>query len=452
MEIQAAADAWHFQQRRRDAEIHSQNLVRDLPSTLIKPLFSSSQGGRREPQTREEFFGLLQKVAGDQYGAGAASTELVSLEKEDPLKAIQKQHTDLFRRLRQTLAHTIDRPRSGKIDKRLHADAYAKRFNRKTRAIEPFGIKKNHKLKNMDEIEEIERKLRDYRIARTSAEVDDAFYSRVAKREANLLLEEVLQDELWNLVEETYDEVEAASGKRELPEELQQIVHDALYEGLHQDVLIQKYNVDITRRHLQCLLPQQWLNDEVINFWFQMLMDRDAELVKSGVLEKPSHFFSSFFYTKVSEGGYNFINVRRWTRKIDLFSMDKIFVPVNVSNTHWCLAVIFMTEKRIQYFDSMAGPGTKCLEVLLKYLHDEMQHKKQQPFDSEGWELVETVPGTPQQENGWDCGVFTCLFADYLSQNLDLSFSQNDMEFQRNRMILRIVQGSVPEEEDDLDD
>lgn len=38
--------------------------------------------------------------------------------------------------------------------------------------------------------------------------------------------------------------------------------------------------------------------------------------MKNGVLAKRSHFFNSFFYSKVSEGGYNFVNVRRWTRKV----------------------------------------------------------------------------------------------------------------------------------------
>lgn len=32
------------------------------------------------------------------------------------------------------------------------------------------------------------------------------------------------------------------------------------------------------------------------------------------------------------------------------------------------MAVIFMTEKRIQYFDSMNGSGATCLKVLLKYV------------------------------------------------------------------------------------
>lgn len=106
------------------------------------------------------------------------------------------------------------------------------------------------------------------------------------------------------------------------------------------------------------------------------------------------------------------------------------------------MAVIFMTDKRIQYFDSMSGSGEHCLNVLLRYavydlnwqccwshsrhrfvsldryLHDEMEHKKKQKFDSEGWKLVSSTVDTPQQANGSDCGVFSCMFADFLSQGL----------------------------------
>jgi Ulp1 family protease len=170
-----------------------------------------------------------------------------------------------------------------------------------------------------------------------------------------VLLEEVMREMLEEEADDAYEEAEEAARKKQLPPEQLKFVLDALHGGPESDVLVQKFNVDITRRHLQCMLPLQWLNDEVINFWFQLLNDRDEALVKSGALSKRSHFFNSFFYTKVSEGGYNFVNVRRWTRKvrrspapvyyvdegsahcelceqIDLFAMDKIFVPVNVSN------------------------------------------------------------------------------------------------------------------------
>ena len=62
--------------------------------------------------------------------------------------------------------------------------------------------------------------------------------------------------------------------------------------------------------------------EQVINFYFQMMSDRDETLVNAGVLPKRSHFFNSFFVTKVSETGYNFVNVRRWTRKVCLHVMS----------------------------------------------------------------------------------------------------------------------------------
>ena len=51
-------------------------------------------------------------------------------------------------------------------------------------------------------------------------------------------------------------------------------------------------------------------------------------------------------------------------------------MPVHVGQMHWCLAVIFVQEKKIQYYDSMAGSGRGLLDNLLKYLVDEAKHKK----------------------------------------------------------------------------
>ncbi|KAI9913010.1 hypothetical protein PsorP6_005234 [Peronosclerospora sorghi] len=252
---------------------------------------------------------------------------------------------------------------------------------------------------------------------------------------AQTIVEEVLRDSIYDLAAEVFEEEEEKFRTKELSPELLDIVEHALDGGPMNELVIQKYNVDITRRHLQCLLPAMWLNDEVINFYFQLMNDRDQALVKAGVLSKPSHFFNSFFYAKVSENGYNFIN-------IDLFAMDKVFMPINIGNMHWCMAVIFMTEKRIQYYDSMHGSGASCINILMRfvplsfvlkclvahgfdgvirvarYLHDESDHKRKKKFDEEGWELVTTTPETPLQTNGYDCGVFSCIFADFLSQNL----------------------------------
>ena len=43
-------------------------------------------------------------------------------------------------------------------------------------------------------------------------------------------------------------------------------------------------------------------------------------------------FANTYFYTKLMEDGtYNYKNVRRWTKKINIFECDRMFIPINVS-------------------------------------------------------------------------------------------------------------------------
>ena len=46
---------------------------------------------------------------------------------------------------------------------------------------------------------------------------------------------------------------------------------------------------------------------------------------------------------------------------------------------------------------------------------------------------------TPQQENGYDCGVFTCQFLESLSRGEEnFAFAQTNMAYLRRRMIWEI--------------
>ena len=52
---------------------------------------------------------------------------------------------------------------------------------------------------------------------------------------------------------------------------------------------------------------------------------------------RPSVYaFNTFFYPKLREKGHQAL--KRWTRKVDIFSFDFIFVPIHLG-MHWCLAV-----------------------------------------------------------------------------------------------------------------
>jgi sentrin-specific protease 1 len=131
---------------------------------------------------------------------------------------------------------------------------------------------------------------------------------------------------------------------------------------------------EVGPKELQLLGPKQWLNDEVINFYGAMLMERAAKEGKRKV-----HFFNSFFFTKMAKDGYEKSRIGRWTKKvgktalgvdvtnpsqIDIFSKDIVIFPINQNNMHWVCGAINMKDKRFEYYDSLSSaPDTHAFEV-----------------------------------------------------------------------------------------
>jgi len=244
---------------------------------------------------------------------------------------------------------------------------------------------------------------------------------------------------------------------RPLTSEEKKKVEDAIYgNGRPDDILCRVGTDSVRRESMHRLRPGQWLNDEVIHYFYVMLANRDEELGKNDPSRKPSHFFKSFFITKLlneghadptMNGKYEYRQVKRWSKNVpgkDLFALEKIFFPINQGNSHWICAVAFMSEKRIQMFDSLGGSGRPYLEAIFQYLKDDHKDKKKCEMpDQDEWELVVTQPDTPNQQNGYDCGVFTCMFADFLSKDCPLVFSQEHVTQCRERIALSIMNGSA---------
>lgn len=240
-------------------------------------------------------------------------------------------------------------------------------------------------------------------------------------------------------------QAQVAARKFDLSREELARVEAALNGRRADEVLIDKFNIEMTRKNIACLRDRQWLNDEVINFYMAMLLERDERLSAGLPGRLTSHFFNSFFVAKLLEQDrYTYSNVRRWTKKFDITTKDKIFCPVNVHNTHWTMAVVYMQKREIHYYDSMSGSGHDYLQALKKWVFDDVKDKKGVELDMSGWKLVSRQPDVPQQHNGFDCGVFTITFADYLADDLPLLFSQQDISTNRQRFALSILKGGLP--------
>ena len=93
----------------------------------------------------------------------------------------------------------------------------------------------------------------------------------------------------------------------------------------------------------------------------------------------------------------------------------------------------------------MCGSGKVHLDALLRYLQDEYVDKKQTAMPDMGeWALTTCIRNeTPQQFNGYDCGLFTILFADFLSENLPLSFDQQHIPALRTKICASIMEGRL---------
>uniref|UniRef100_A0A4W3H6H0 Ubiquitin-like protease family profile domain-containing protein n=1 Tax=Callorhinchus milii TaxID=7868 RepID=A0A4W3H6H0_CALMI len=218
----------------------------------------------------------------------------------------------------------------------------------------------------------------------------------------------------------------------QLLQEMEEQVSRAFRPGHPDEILSEAFRLTITRKDIQTLNHLNWLNDEVINFYMNLLV------VRSKTKGLPSvHTFNTFFFPKVKSDGYQ--AVKRWTKKVDVFATNIVLVPVHLG-VHWCLAVIDFRKKTITYYDSMGGCNDEACRILLRYLKQESIDKKGKEFDTNGWTLCsKRSQEIPQQMNGSDCGMFTCKYADYITKDRPIKFTQKHMPYFRRRMAWEIL-------------
>jgi len=304
---------------------------------------------------------------------------------------------------------------------------------------------------NQMAIERLEERINQVRLERPSfqfrfgqlkleGKLKTDFVPFLTPNEAKIAFENGIKDEK----KKKENDAIIAEIKRSLSKAEVKRIKAAMNAGPDDKVVASANKDSITRSSLKKLRGMSWLNDEIINMYMQLLSLRDERLCEANKERKPSHFFNSFFLTVLLKDGYS--GVRRWTRraKVDVFALSKIFVPVNLQNTHWCMLVVDVQRKVIQYYDSMGGSGRSCLDTMESYMAQEHKDKRGVPIPpSLKWKKVCTTDETPRQKNGSDCGVFSIMFAEFLSLDLPLEFDQSNMALFRQRIALQLLEQSA---------
>lgn len=189
----------------------------------------------------------------------------------------------------------------------------------------------------------------------------------------------------------------------------------------------------LTLDDLSTLANQNWLNDQVMNMYGELIMESAHHKV---------HFLNSFFHRQLMTKGYD--GVKRWTKQVDLFSKTLLLVPVHLE-VHWCLVTADIPQKKICLYDSQGNALQKVARNILRYLITEAKEKRRPAFEN-NW-TVSFDEKIPQQTNENDCGVFVLEYSRCLALTKPLQFSQKDIPNIRKRIYKELCDCKLHEQE-----
>ncbi|CAD7929439.1 unnamed protein product [Amoebophrya sp. A25] len=228
--------------------------------------------------------------------------------------------------------------------------------------------------------------------------------------------------------------------------------------------------IDLRVNDMRTLAPRGWLNDNVVDCYLKIAL---RDILGTEVVDKKVLCWNTQWWMRISGEGkgqntgepqYCYANVKRWPlrRKADIFALDLMIVPRG-SGTHWSLGVVDFRRKRLIHICSLGLRNTLFMEVVRRYLTDEWKDKKngEGAFSFDGWtELYssdfEKELGTrvPLQDNDFDCGMFTILYAVQVAEqyrdrgtergpSFRFTFSQQQIHDYRRKCLLELRGAAV---------
>ena len=193
-------------------------------------------------------------------------------------------------------------------------------------------------------------------------------------------------------------------------------------------ILINDFSISIKESDYRRLEPGTYLNDNLIDFFLNLLIQRKRS---------PFIAFNSFFYSTLTSQGY--AKVKSWYQDIDLFSKDYWLIPIAV-NDHWILVIVTypkhafnnkLPPPAILLFDSIDLHAVDPRAALENFMQSEWRSRYGETIDID---IPLHMLKVPLQNNQWDCGVFILEYAKRFIQkprifDVDEEFDGNYIEW-----------------------
>ncbi|RLN64943.1 hypothetical protein BBJ28_00009896 [Nothophytophthora sp. Chile5] len=172
---------------------------------------------------------------------------------------------------------------------------------------------------------------------------------------------------------------------------------------------VQLYDSDVA-----LFASRQWLNDNALNFYFQYLYQTlclRGDGSNSDVLPMDPAVVSCMLHQCEDDDEYADL-----ARGLDLQNKQLCLIPVSDNaaldgqSSHWSLLVF--RSGRFEHFDSSGGLNSRAAQRIASTFEVLLRAVGRHDGDQAG-EKVEDVADAPQQQNGYDCGMYVLVLAEY---------------------------------------
>jgi hypothetical protein len=185
---------------------------------------------------------------------------------------------------------------------------------------------------------------------------------------------------------------------------------DVVIKAADDEEYCKVYGLSVTCGDLKTCMGQKWLDAQILNAFFRLLERDNLPHLRLG--SRKVQCLPTWWYASVCQRR----DVTRWVRRSphrvlgsdgkwrpSPFGADVVIIPVHLS-VHWAVGVAHMSEKVIEYADSVGGADRNFGRRILTQF-ERTAAQGMVPFNREEWKVRVLIDrNTPQQDNTFDCG------------------------------------------------
>lgn len=189
------------------------------------------------------------------------------------------------------------------------------------------------------------------------------------------------------------------------------------------NITIQIRGFSLQEDNFRSLLPDQWIDDNIINAFASIQVEAARARGRSVILL--DSILTNNLLSGILSGGF-----KRWLAQTQLWTYKCWLCPLLIDNNHWILLVVDVKRKIMIYFDSLHhGPTERVVNRIFSFVH-KMLEIANDPELVNNWSVYAPVD-IPKQQDGINCGTHVCIRLYLICNELALDFDHDDTLFAR---------------------